>query len=223
MIAAIPLVSGCALNSEVYQRTEIGYYYGKGLTNISEGEYEKAIGYLNEGLKDYSNSGLYTLRGFAFCKSGKFKQAVDDFSLALKYKQTEDFSIASINRHLSRTAYYKDAFIYANRGLAFSYIKDEDRTESAIEDLDSACNMEPKKPIWLCYRALAKINFGETDDAIKDLNEAIRLNRKSPIPYHIRRKLWESLDDKERASQDKEVEEELDYNKLKDETNYNVI
>ncbi|HMO22178.1 MAG TPA: tetratricopeptide repeat protein, partial [Candidatus Melainabacteria bacterium] len=152
ILPVISLLTACseaeAGRVDIFERSEVGYYYGRAVTSIAEGDYRKATASLGEGLEKYRNSGLYTLRGYGYCKLGKFKEAIDDFNLAFKYRQTESFSIASINRHLSKNPYFKEAFLLANRGLAYSYLED---SEKARADVDKALELEPEQSAWYCY------------------------------------------------------------------------
>lgn len=226
LILILPVISLLTACSEagsgrvdVFERSEVGYYYGRAVTSIAEGDYRKATASLGEGLERYRNSGLYTLRGYGYCKLGKFKEAIDDFNLAFKYRQTESFSIASINRHLSKNPYFKEAFLLANRGLAFSYLEE---SEKARADVDRALQLEPAQSTWYCYRALIEIKNEESDAALKDLKKAIGLDPENPLPFHIRAGLYESLSLPARARKDRERAIKLGY-KIKDDiTRYDI-
>lgn len=221
ILPVISLLTACsgAGHVDLFERSEVGYYYGRAVTTIAEGEYRKATASLGEGLEKYRNSGLYTLRGYGYCKLGKYKEAIDDFNMAFKYRQTESFSIASINRHLSRNPYYKEAFLLANRGLAYSYSDDQ---EKARADVDRALQLEPGQSVWYCYRALIEIRSEDSDAALKDLKKAISLDPESPLPFHIRADIYESLSLPARAQKDRERATKLGY-KIKDDiTRYDI-
>lgn len=220
ILAAVTLLSACnSVKNEVYERTEIGYYYGSGITKIEEAKYNAAASNLTEGLKHHGNSGLYTLRGFTYCKLGKFQKAIDDFNLALKYKKSEGYDIASINRHLSKIKFYKTDFIFANRALAYSYLEE---FEKAFEDINRVIQDESKESLWYCYRAQIHLNKMDYDGALQDLAKAIELKPKNASAYRIRAEVYEALGDEKSANEDIKAQKILDYEEEADITKYNI-
>lgn len=219
-LSMILVSAGCSdLSSQVFERSQVGYFYGKAITNLKEHNYKQTTSGLTEGLRKYRNSGLYILRGQSQLKTGDFAEAVDDFNMAFKYRKTEKFNIASINRHLSKMQYYRESFIYANRGLAFHYLQEP---EKATDDINNAIKLDPDCPTWYCYRALVKKQLLDRDEALKDLDRAIALNKKSSLPYHIRATIYEDMEDKTRSLEDKQLAKKLGYQKENDPTRYNI-
>ena len=48
--------------------------------------------------------------------------------------------------------------------------------QQALDDIDEACKMEPREPLYLTERAALYYRFGETDEAIKSVRQAIALD-----------------------------------------------
>lgn len=219
-LAVVSTLSACSnLNKEIFERSQVGYYYGKGVTSVKERHYKKALAILDKGLKESRNSGLYSLRGYCLLKVGKFSKACDDINMSFKYRDSERFNIASINRHLSKVPYYKEAFLYGCRSLAYSYLEEHDK---ALADADKAIELEPKYSDWYCIRALARKHRGEADLALQDLAKAIELSSKNPNPYKVRSDLYSSMGEekKEEAKADGLMAEKLGYKPKNDLTEY---
>ncbi len=136
--------------------------------------YQKAVEHFTDAIDNAIQLGeglavAYDGRGSAYLSigeldssNGKFDDAVEDFTKAIKYKS--DYASA-----------------YNNRGRAY-FAKGE--LENAITDFSKAIEFIPRCSEAYHYRGLAYFRKGNFDDAIADLNEVIRLNSDDSVAYH---------------------------------------
>ena len=84
------------------------------------------------------------------------------------------------------------AQIYDNRGLAKSYLEDE---EDAINDFNKSLSIDNNRPITLTSRAFSQMQIGNNSQALDDLNKAILMDDSIPNIYFNRSKCKQSLGD----------------------------
>ena len=100
-------------------------------------------------------------KGNVYYHDGKFKEAIDSYTEAIKLNP-------------------KDAQAYANRGVAYAHLKQYER---AIEDFNEAINITPKDAMAYNNRGLAYAYLKEYNKAIEDYNKAIKINPKDANVY----------------------------------------
>lgn len=122
----------------------------------------------------------YNMRGVAWTNRGEYRNAIEDFSVALQ-----------MDRNNPST--------YANRGAAWLQQGDYDR---AARDLTQAIRLKPDHAAAYNNRGLARRFKGELDAAIEDFTEAIRLDPDYAAAYSNRgecraqkREYQQALDD----------------------------
>jgi len=111
-------------------------------------------------------------KGNVYYHDGKFKEAIDSYTEAIKLNP-------------------KDAQAYANRGVAYAHLKQYERAiyahlkqyERAIEDFNEAINITPKDAMAYNNRGLAYAYLKEYNKAIEDYNKAIKINPKDANVY----------------------------------------
>jgi tetratricopeptide (TPR) repeat protein len=143
-------------------------YYGRGIEYEQNGDFDRAIGELDEAIKidaDYANA--YDSRGCIYAKKGDCDRAIADFTEAIRINP-------------------KESFYYRHRGDAYC---DKGNYNEAIADLTNAVNLElnevkevsnhePFKAGWAeTYhsRAMAYIKKGNYEQAAADLEKAVEL------------------------------------------------
>jgi tetratricopeptide (TPR) repeat protein len=93
----------------------------------------------------------------------------------------------------------KNAFAFANRGIAYSKKGDNDR---AIADYDEAIRLNPTYALAFANRSVAYSNKGDYDRAIADSDEAIRLDPKYVPAFLNRASSYRGKGDDDRAIAD---------------------
>ena len=106
------------------------------------------------------------------------------------------------------------AQIYDNRGLAKSYLEDE---EDAIEDFSKALEIDDSKGLTYTNRSFCYMQIGENELALGDLNKAIELDNTIPSIYFNRSKCKQSLGDFKASLEDCNIAIE------KDPENFNIL
>tara|TARA_B100001173_G_scaffold312544_1_gene334582 strand:- start:3061 stop:4803 length:1743 start_codon:yes stop_codon:yes gene_type:complete len=101
------------------------------------------------------------------------------------------------------------AQIYDNRGLAKSYLEDE---EDAINDFNKSLRIDNNRPITLTSRAFSQMQIGNNSQALDDLNEAILMDDSIPNIYFNRSKCRQSLGDFQGSLEDCLIAFERDSN-----------
>ena len=106
------------------------------------------------------------------------------------------------------------ADIYNNRGLAKSYLEEE---ELAIEDFNKALEIDNSRGLTYASRAFSHNNMGEAELALDDLNKAIDIDETIPNVFFSRSSCKQQLGDFRGALDDCVIALE------KDPDNMNVI
>jgi len=139
-------------------------------------EYDTALSLANEGepddaelvltnLSDEHKKGLkyHELLARIYMKNNEHEKAIDEFTKALKIKETTEN--------------------YFYRGNAYSKLG---KHEKAIDDYNKAIKLNPDSAVTYNNRGVAKFEAGDHDGAIKDYNEAIRLKPDYAEAYYNR-------------------------------------
>ena len=102
---------------------------------------------------------------------GEHKEAVEDFSSAIKYA-----SEALKNRLLEDSLFFGNRLIYNLRGKEYTELKDYGK---AIEDFSETLNLIPHYDDTLLLRAKAYYLAGEKEKAKADIEEYLNRKRKT--------------------------------------------
>jgi tetratricopeptide (TPR) repeat protein len=106
------------------------------------------------------------------------------------------------------------AQIYDNRGLAKSYLEDE---EEAILDFNEALKIDDSRGLTYTNRGFSYMQIGENKLALEDLNKAVDIDNTIPNIYFNRSKCRQSLGDFKGSLEDCNIAIE------KDPENFNII
>jgi serine/threonine-protein kinase len=155
----------------------------------------------------------YVLLGKSSNKARNYKQAINDFTAALKLDPRNFEAFA--NRALAHKGLGNHAAAVADcdaalkeedhlavlvlRGECYCYLKDY---EKALRDLDRAVQKDPNNAEAWATRGLVYLNMDRHDDAIRDLDKALDLDPKDDQSYFFRAQARRSKKDFEGALQD---------------------
>jgi tetratricopeptide (TPR) repeat protein len=106
---------------------------------------------------------------------GKYEQAVEHLTTALKESGVRPNQLADTNQHA--------ADVYYNRGLAYLKMGFPD---TAVEDFAAAIDLAPLFADAIEARAQAYIALGDTYKSLRDATQAIRLKPHNAAAYHTR-------------------------------------
>ena len=106
------------------------------------------------------------------------------------------------------------AQIYDNRGLAKSYLEDE---EAAVEDFSKALKIDNQRAYTYANRGCSYLHLGKNELAIVDIDKAIELDNTIPGVYNNRSKCKQALGDFKGSLQDCNIALE------KDPENFNIL
>jgi len=192
--------------------------------NVEEREYDsKAIKYKNSGSEKI--------------KSQDFEGAMKDFQKAIDLDPYiipcyESLSALKINIHqdynnaielttkiIELEGYENNnnliySSIYDNRGLAKSYLEDE---EGAIDDFDKALQIDNSRGFTYSNRGYSYTQIGENELALQDFNAAIEIDNDVPNVFFNRSKCKEALGDFKGSLEDCNIAIE------KDPENFNIL
>ncbi|NOX84851.1 MAG: hypothetical protein GXO86_02625 [Chlorobi bacterium] len=129
----------------------------------------------------------YTIRGDAYGELKQYKNAQADFNKSLDLDP-------------------KMALAYYCRG---SLLLSLNRARQALIDLDSAHQLEPGDAYYLNGRAEAFFALKKMKKALADCNRAIEIDNRYFSAYYLRRKIYTTLGETEKAEADARVIEEL--------------
>lgn len=130
-------------------------HYYRGLAKIFLKDYSGTIKDTSKAIElDSKNGAALYLRGTARKETGKDKEAIADFTEALK---------------LSLGDYSMQLNLYSARGAARSNLKDY---YGAVADYDEAIKLKSDKGLSYFLRGAAKLHLGEKEAALKDFSKA---------------------------------------------------
>ncbi|MBL7893563.1 MAG: tetratricopeptide repeat protein [Bacteroidia bacterium] len=129
--------------------------YDKGISNVGENEYDRALNDFNIALQMNPGSvKAYTNRANIYGLKNQFDLALSDYSKALQLDST-------------------DTKTFFNRGITYSLMKQFDK---AIADYTKVLQKQPDLNSAKQNRAYAYIENGNYEKGIRDLSELIALN-----------------------------------------------
>ncbi|MGD9947345.1 MAG: tetratricopeptide repeat protein [Desulfobulbus sp.] len=153
-------------------------YFNRGYSNMQNGGYRQAIEDFNKATTmDPNYAPTFSNRGYAYQNMGKYHQAIDDYSRALTIKAEKIESSYHYQYPDPKLTEAADAFhpffIYYNRGLSYMA---SNNNRAAIEDFNTAIELNPKSAEAFAKRGMASQQVGELEQALADYNHAIELD-----------------------------------------------
>ena len=112
----------------------------------------------------YLTPGDYLINGDSYVKRGDYRNAVNNFTDAIRLNP-------------------KDALPYLSRGSAYNRLG---QPEKALADFTQAINLDPDDALAFVNRGLAHAKLGHLPEAIADCTTAIKLNPKDSLAYRQR-------------------------------------
>ena len=192
----------------------------------------------NDDKRDYDSEAIkYNNSGSKKLKSQDFEGAILDFqkaidldpyilpcyislsALMINIRQDYNNTINLTSKIIELEGFEKTkdnnyAQIYDNRGLAKSYLEDE---EDAIIDFNKALEIDDSRVLTYANRGVSHMQIGENELALEDLNKAIEIDNTIPGIYFNRSKCKQSLGDFKGSLEDCNIALE------KDPENFNIL
>ncbi len=218
------------------------YYAFRGIAYLGLKEYKQAISDLTETIRRDPKNAPYTVRGLRYSefkdnkifissynkqislvyvtrgntyfKLKEYKQAIDDYTQAIKldpknaiyynargttYSQLKDYKQAIDDYSQAIKIDPKDAFYYGSRGFTYFQLKDY---KQAIDDYSQAIKLDPKKAIYYNARGTTYSQLKDYKQAINDYTQAIKLDPKDALYYQLRGYTYLQLKDYKQAIND---------------------
>ncbi|MBD2441669.1 tetratricopeptide repeat protein [Dolichospermum sp. FACHB-1091] len=218
------------------------YYASRGIAYSGLKDYKQAISDLTEAIRrdpknaPYTVGGLrysefkdnkilissynkrisivYKARGDSHWNLKNYKQAIDDYTQAIKldtknanyyarrgltYLQLKDYKQAIDDYTQAIKLDTKNANYYARRGFAYFQLKDY---KQAINDWTQAIKLDPKNAGYYGARGDAYLQLKDYKQAINDYTQAIQLDPKNAIYYGARGLAYLQLKDYKQAIND---------------------
>jgi len=221
---------------------DFSYYASRGIAYSGLKDYKQAISDLTEAIRldpknaPYTVQGLrysefkdnklrissyntqlsivYVTRGDAYSKLKEYKQAIDDYTQAIKidtqyadtyrsrgnvYWQLKEYKQAIDDYTQAIKIDPKNANYYARRGLTYLQLKDY---KQAIDDYNQAIKIDNTKTIYYNLRGDAHFQLKDYKQAIDDYTQAIKLDTKNASYYNLRGFAYFQLKDYKQAIND---------------------
>jgi len=206
ILSLILLTVSCSLS-------EISYY-DLGMKHYQEGRYRTSIDYFSRALlSNPANAELYYLRADAKSKLKKNKEAIDDYSKAIKLKPEMkyylgrgltyltilDFKGAINDFDEAVTLDSTNSELYFNRGYSYSALDNYDR---ALSDYSTAIILDSSNAKLFVNRGDLWSREGKFELAIFDFTKAIALDPDDELAYYNRAAEFVSMGKYEPAIKD---------------------
>ena len=182
-------------------------YVNRAIDRTDSGDINRALSDAKQAIKlDSTDGAAYLSLGSANAAKGLHKQAIVDFTKALRCRDNSAFppykflqlcrweradSKAALGNHAGAIADYNRAIewkpdtaeVYYNRGHSKAELGNH---AGAIADYDSAIERKLDTPEVYCNRGLSKAELGNHADAIADYDSVIERNPKYAEAHHCR-------------------------------------
>lgn len=156
-------------------------WYNLGLVHERLDERERATEFYGKAItRDAQNDDAYLNRGLIYLDTGKFSQAIADFTQAAELKP-------------------KDPMLLANRGIAYAWNKDKIR---AWQDFRAVETMDPDNVVLLRGKAVLSLHDGNLREAVDLLTKAIEQDGSDRWSLALRADIYERLEEYEKAQAD---------------------
>ncbi|QYX30608.1 serine protease [Sphaerospermopsis torques-reginae] len=184
------------------------YYADRGIAYLGLKDYKQAISDLTETIRRDPKNAPYTVGGLRYSEFKNNKIIISSYNTQLsivyanrggayselkEYKQAIDDYTQAIKIDPENAEYYK------NRGLAYFQLKDY---KQAINDYTQAIKIDPKDALYYVGRGLAYFQLKDYKQAINDYTQAIKIDPKKAIYYNARGTTYSELKDYKQAIND---------------------
>ena len=167
--------------AEAEARARYSALVNQSYTDISNGDYDKAIAAASEAMRlDPKDAIPVVNRGLAYSRKGDVERAIADYTEAIR-----------LNPNYAR-AFNDRGFDYAKKG----------ENDRAVADYTEAIRLNPNYVMALNNRGNAYSKKGDNDRAIADYTEVIRLNPNNAMAFFNRANAYKKKGDNERAIAD---------------------
>jgi len=195
----------------------------KGEQLIEKHQFKEALAFYNSKLKDHANDAeAYTAKAEALIGLGKFEQAVDAATAALKiaedeeaycqrafaYIELEKPSLALLDCSKALSLNPKSSEAYRIRGEVEA---EQDQYKKALEDCSIALKLDPKNADAFRVRATVCVALEEYERALSDCQKAIALDPLLGEVYFVQSQAYSELGKKDLAQQARKKAKELGY------------
>ena len=182
---------------------------------IEEGQYDRAIAYLNKAIEiNPRYAKAYSYRGSAYAGKGHYDKAISDCNKAIAINPRDahaygyrgivhfnkgqyDKAISDFNKAIEINP--RDAEVYNSRGGAYLAKGKINRT---ISDCNKAIEINPKLVYAYNSRGIAYLSKGQYNKAISDLNMAIEINPRYAEAYNSRGNVFGKMGQYDKAISD---------------------
>lgn len=195
-IKAIPWYSKDDITSQIIYSN---CYYSRGNIHLKLNSYKLAADDFTTAIQysSGSDSRLFLSRAKAKHLLLDYQGAIRDYSEAIDIRPSDAEAyfqrgnvrmdlkeyIASIQDFTKSIEIEKDAYTYANRGIAKEHMND---FRGAISDYNQAISINPENGLFYSFRAAAKISLKDYFGAVNDSNVAIKQDPQDAYAYEYR-------------------------------------
>lgn len=140
------------------------HYYKQGTIALKNNKNKEALEFFDKILKLVPKSNfkdLYLKKGFALDNLGKYKEAIDNYNIAIKLDN-------------------KYALAYLNKGVSLGK---QNKNLEAIENFDKVIELNPNSSEAYNNKGAALGNLNKYQEAVDNYNKAIELNPKYFEPH----------------------------------------
>lgn len=184
-------------------------YRSRGACYFHKNDFTNAIADLSRAIALNTNDvDAYSWRGESYSKKGNLGNAISDFNRVIQlnpqtfylYQRIIDLSwdnsdwdnVITNTTKVIQLNLADGAWAHCTRGSAWQFKGDLDR---ALEDFNSAIQLNPTWDAPLTDRAQVRIKKGDLQGALADLSEAIRLNPANEDNYDARDTIYRKTKD----------------------------
>jgi len=134
-------------------------------------DYQSTLDYFSRSIERHRDPSAYEYRAYALYRLGRYPDAVNDMSSAIKLAPTS-------------------AKLYSDRGFYRCLTKD---TNGALSDHDHAIHLDENDAIFLHERSVCLTRTGNLQAALSDISKALTLNDKDPLAFFQRADILSDL------------------------------
>lgn len=197
--------------------------YQNALPLLKQRKYQEALSYLNSAANRYKSVEIFLKRANAYCKIGRFEDAVEDCNSAIDLEpesadgylgrgyvrhcqNNEMLAIEDINKAIEINN--KNPVAYNNRAWSYACLGS---WQTAIDDCNKALKIAPDLALALDTRGLCYLQLGEHQLAADDLTKAMKIAPEDGAAYFHRALVNERLGKAKEAAADRFEAQRLKY------------
>ncbi|HNB22264.1 MAG TPA: tetratricopeptide repeat protein [Candidatus Melainabacteria bacterium] len=201
---------------------------------LKQKKYQEALIYLNSAAKKYKSAEIFLKRASAFCKIGRFDDAIEDCNQAIAVEpqnadgylsrgyvrhcqNKEEPAIEDINKAIELNN--RNPVAYNNRAWSYAVLGN---WQAAVEDCNKALSIAPELALALDTRGLCYLQLGEFKLAAADLEKAMKVAPEDGAAYFHRALVNERLGKAKEAAADRFEAQRLKYEPEAWETSLNA-